>query len=393
VTLPLNQAVRVPITIAPKETGALTAHFTLTHPDVPGFAYRTLATVVVPEVLDAGGDFTVETKAEVPRPGIQSFFYRVPPGVRALKFQTSWEDREVTMSVSRPDTRAQRGEGVVGTGGRSVAQVVSDPMPGVWEVRLTDVEDTRTFDWEQAKKEEPVPPTKATLTVTALAVDVDVARSASEEAGNPGVRTQEVWITNRMSGFDGGAVSTPVASARQERLRIGDKEQLVFEVEVLPGSDALLARAFAVSDPGADLDVYLFDCTDQEEGCRAARVDGDPVGDETAMVLNPEPGAWKVVVDAPDVPSESTEFDYLDAVFNPTFGMVSTSDLPQERVRNAHWMVKTHTWIAPAVHEDGRMPYAALLVKGRAGEGTYMVNLGELGPRELQDGSGEGAGG
>jgi hypothetical protein len=392
VTLPLNQAVRVPITIAPKETGALTAHFTLTHPDVPGFAYRTLATVVVPEVLDAGGDFTVESKAEVPRPGIQSFFYRVPPGVTAVKFEASWGERAVTMAVSRPDTRAQRGE-QVSTGGRSAAQVVLDPMPGVWEVRLTDVADTRTFDWEQAKKDEPVPPTKATLTVTALSVDVGVARGGGEDVGGPGAGPEEVWITNRMAGFDGGAVSTPVASARRERLRIADKEQLVFELEVPPGSAALLARTSNVSDPGADLDVYLFNCTDVEEGCRAARVDGDPVGDETAMVLNPEAGAWKVVVDASDVPSESTEFDYLDAVFNPTFGMVSTSDLPQERARDARWLVQTHTWIAPAVHGDGRMPYAALLIQGRTGGGTYMVNLGELGPGKLQEGSEEGAGG
>jgi hypothetical protein len=99
------------------------------------------------------------------------------------------------------------------------------------------------------------------------------------------------------------------------------------------------------------------------------------------------------VVDASDVPSESTELEYLDAVFNPTFGMVGTSDIPQERARDARWMVKTHVWIAPAVHEDGRMPYAALLIQGQTGGGTYMVNLGELGPGKLQEGSEEGAGG
>ena len=389
VTLPLNQPVPVPITIAPESPGAHTAHFTLDHSSVPGYAYRTLVTVVVPEALTASGDFTVSTEAEVPRPGIQSFFYRVPPGVTALKFETSWTERAVSMSVSRPDTRSQSGERV-GAGGRSAVQVVTDPMPGIWEVRLTDVDDTRTFDWEQAKKDEPVPPTKATLTVTALATEVGLTGGMDEGEGGTRTPTREVWITNRMGKFKGGAVSTPVATARRERLTIGDKEQLLFEVEVLPGSTALLARTFGVSDPDADLDVYLFDCTNEEGECRAARVDGDPEGDETALVLNPAAGVWKIVVDASRVPSGSTEVQYLDAVFNPVYGMVSTTDLPQERARDARWMAKAQIWIAPAVHEEGRTPFTALLVQGLAGgSDPYMVGLETLEGPALSKGVGE----
>jgi hypothetical protein len=388
VTLPLNQPVAVPITIAPEAPGAHTAHFTLDHSSVPGYAYRTLVTIVVPETLTASGDFSVTTKAEVPRPGIQSFFYRVPPGVSALKFEAGWEDRAVSMSVSRPDTRSQSGERVT-AGGRSAVQVVFDPTPGVWEVRLTDIEDTRTFDWEQAKKDEPVPPTKATLTVTALATEVRVARGFSEHGAGEENPVEEVWITNRMGTFKGGAVSTPVATARRERLTIRDKEQLLFEVEVLPGSTALLARAFGATDAAADLDVYLFDCTSDEGECRAARVDGDPEGDETALVLNPSAGLWKVVVYGSSVPSGSTEVEVLDAVFNPVYGMVSTTDLPQERASGARWMAKAHTWFAPAVHGEGRRPWAALLVEGvSGGGGTHVVALEPLEALGLPEGEG-----
>lgn len=389
VTLPLNQPVPVSITIAPKTPGAHTAHFTLDHPSVPGYSYRTLVTVVVPETITASGDFSVTTKAEVPRPGIQSFFYRVPAGVTALKFEASWEDRAVTMSVSRPDTRSQSRERVTPGGGRSAIQVVTDPMPGVWEVRLTDIDDTRTFDWEQAKKEEPVPPTEATLTVTALAVEVGVARDGGETEVGAGPSTHEVWITNRMGTFKGGAVSTPVATARRDRLTLADKEQLLFEVEVLPGSTALLARAFDAADPEADLDVYLFDCTNEEGECRAARVDGDPEGDETALVLNPSAGMWKIVVDGASVPSGHTEFEYLDAVFNPAYGMVSTTDFPQERASGARWMAKAHTWLAPAVHGEGRRPWAALRVEGQTGGGgAFLVDLEGLEGAALPAGEG-----
>ena len=99
-----------------------------------------------------------------------------------------------------------------------------------------------------------------------------------------------------------------------------------------------------------------------------------------ALVLNPSAGLWKIVVDASRVPSGTTAFTYLDAVFNPTYGMVSTTDTPQERARGARWLAKAHTWLAPAVHGEGRVPLAALQIRGKAGgAGSYLVSLTEVG--------------
>jgi hypothetical protein len=378
VTLPLNQAVDVPITIAPTEHGAHTAHFTLDHADVPGYAYRTLATIVAAETLSAANEYTLKNETEVPRPGIESFFYTVPEGVSALKVDLTWEDRAVSLAVSRPDTRSAGGERI--TTARGVSQLINNPAAGVWEVRLTDVADTRTFDWEQAKQLEPVPPTPATVTVTALSAEasvmahggpVDPASSGAEGA------TYDLWITNPMATFDGGAVSTPLGSARDEMHEISDKEQHIFEVEVLPGSTGLLARAFNTSDSDADLDVYVFDCTGDE--CTPARTDADPEGDEAEYVSDPSAGLWKIIVDASSVPSGTTSYEYLDVVFNPSFGTVSVADLPQERAEGSRWMAKAHTWTAGMAHESGRTPYAALLVEGRTTQGeTFRVSLLEL---------------
>ena len=56
--------------------------------------------------------------------------------------------------------------------------------------------------------------------------------------------------------------------------------------------------------------------------------------------------------------------------------MVTTTDLPQEREKGARWMARVHTWLAPAVHEEGREPYPALMIQGRVGGGgTYIVGL------------------
>ena len=78
------------------------------------------------------------------------------------------QSARVQLAMMRPDTRTASPQHVVATttgrggGGGGGAPtnlpketyVVTDPMPGVWEIRLTDIEDTRSFDWAQAEKGE-----------------------------------------------------------------------------------------------------------------------------------------------------------------------------------------------------------------------------------------------
>ena len=374
VTLPLGEPVDFPVTVTPAGHGVHTAHLTLDHDDVAGYAHRMHAAIVAPEPLHAANGFTARNEVEVPRPGMKSLFFDVPEGVDALRVEATWGARPVTLGVFRPDTRGQRGEVV--QGGPGITQVVPNPVAGTWEVRLADIADTRAFDWEQARKDEPVPPTKATLTVSALAMDVEVVTGDAEA----GAGAHQVWLTNRMAAFEGGAVSTPAGSARRGYHRIGAREQDGYEVEVLPGSEALMVRVGAAGPGGSgdgaeavDLDVYVFDCTGDE--CRAARVDGDPAGDEIVIVRDPAPGTWKVVVDAAAVPEEGTLYAYLDVVFNAAYGTVAVIDMPQERASGARWTTTAHAWAATAAHAPGREPYLAVAVAGRAG---YRVGAGEV---------------
>lgn len=84
-------------------------------------------------------------------------------------------------------------QGLVIVGDDAVTHLIHDPMPGVWEIRLSDVADTQTFDWEQARKPDPVPPTAARLVVSTHAVEVgsagavpDVAPVDRATIGSPG---------------------------------------------------------------------------------------------------------------------------------------------------------------------------------------------------------------
>ena len=395
VTLPLEQPVDFPVTVTPAGHGVHTAHLTLDHEDVAGYAHRMHAAIVAPEPLNAANEFTAKNEVEVPRPGMKSLFFDVPEGVTALKIDVSWAERPVTLGVFRPDTRGQRGE-MVRSGGSGITQVVPSPVAGTWEVRLGDIADTRTFDWEQAKKVEPVPPTKATLTVSALAVEVEVVTGDAVVDGGAGggvgtgAGEHQVWIANRMAAFEGGAVTTAAGSARRGTHRIGAREQDVYEVEVLPGSEALMVTVEALNVRGegagtggamageaqVDLDVYVFDCTGDE--CRAARVDGDPVGDEVVTVRDPAPGMWKVVVDGAGVPAEGATYSYLDVVFNPAYGTVAVIDMPQERASGARWTTTAHGWAAMAAHAPGRAPYLGVVVEGEAGGAGYRVGVGEV---------------
>ncbi|MDP2955418.1 MAG: S8 family serine peptidase [Longimicrobiales bacterium] len=379
VTLPLNRPVPVTLAVEPPGFGVFTAHLTLSHPDVPGYAYRTTATVVASEPLNAANQYKIRKETKVPRPGMQSFFFQVPEGASALKVELGWTDRQASLTVVRPDTRQTRGDAVL-TQAKGVVHVVWNPMPGMWEVRLTDVGDTQTFDWQQAKKLEPVPPTPATLTISTLSVEMGQVWGSPGGAAPPHpVGDFEVTLANRMAEFKGGAVSTPVASARLQTLEMAEKEQKVSEVEVLPGSTALMARAFSPSDPGADVDVYVFDCT--SDPCKGAKVDADPVGDEWVTVPNPAPGKWKIVVDLNTAPSGRTTFQYLDAVLNPTYGMLTVTDVPQERAGDARWNARAHLWVAPAAHVEGRVPMPALGVEAAGpGETTFWLGLDALIP-------------
>ena len=368
VTLPLNRPVELAVTVAPEDYGVHTAHLTLHHDEVVGYAYRTLATVVVPRPLNASNEYRQEVELEVPRPGITSRFIDVPEGTRTLIVDLGWEEREAALAVSAPDTRQVRGQVIARNDGTT--HVIHDPMPGVWEIRMTDVADTRTFDWEQARKDEPVPPTPATLTVSAHAVE------ATPMADSTGVG--EVRLTNRMASFTGGVVYSAAGSARRERMELAEGEQRLFEIEVLPGTQAILVELGEVADDGTDLDLNLFDCTDEEEGCRAARVDSDPVGQERILHTDPAPGRWTVVVDAFRVPSGTTAVDYLDVTLNPAYGAVNTTDLPQERAHGDRWLARLGTWLEHGTREDGRDPFVPVVVGGTVHGTTIPISVLEV---------------
>jgi hypothetical protein len=324
---------------------------------------------------------------------MRSFFYDVPEGVTALRVDVEQSAREVAVAIVRPDTRtadAVRTAGGGGGGGfggfgggaaRRATYTVSDPMPGVWEVRLSDLADVNTFDAMQAESDEPVPPTPVTLTISAIAVDLAVAAN-----GALAQAARDVQVTGSMAPFKGAVAGLPMGAARRERPTVAQNQQLEYELDVPEGAASLLVRVGDTSDPLADLDVYVLNCTGEE--CRMAETDSDPLGDEVVTVQNPAAGKWKVIVDGAHVPAGRTAFSYLDVIFNPAFGAVNSADVAKEHKAGEPWTAVTHTWIAGGF-PAGREPFAAVRLEGELSAGTrFPLGLLELGGAEtLQQGA------
>ncbi|HJU75968.1 MAG TPA: S8 family serine peptidase, partial [Gemmatimonadaceae bacterium] len=328
VTLPLNVAVPVTVSVAPKTSGVHTALLTLDHPSLPGFEYRTQATIVAAEPLTQANGYKSEKKFDVARPGMAHLYYRVPEGASTLRIDVETTKRRVTVAITRPDARNVSGLRQPDTTGKRTYTVL-DPVPGVWEVRLQDVDDTRNFDWQQAKKTEAVPNTPVTLTVHALGADVGIASGSSLDAlggggGGEKSATVEVQLTNRLAAVPAAVMSTALGTARRDRVEMRTSQQKLYEIDVPPGSPALSVRARSATRGGNDLDLYLFDCSGKE--CVPSKADGDMVGDESLLVLNPAAGKWKVVVDAFRTDSLGTWLEYEDVVLNPAFGFVAVTD-------------------------------------------------------------------
>ena len=243
-------------------------------------------------------------------------------------------------------------------------------MPGAWDVRLTDIEDTRTFDWKASEAGTPAPPTKVRLTVSAISSGTaasalaltagdQAGQSPKQQAREPGA-TSDLTLVSRMADFTGKAGSYPLGSARIERPTIREHQQQIYDVEVPPGSAALRVALGNPSDTAADVDVYVYDCTKKE--CKNGGASADPGSDEAVTVQHPAAGKWRVVVEGASVPSGQTAYDYADIVFNQLYGMVAVTDTTAKHELDASWTVKTNEWIASV--PAGRTPYAAALLEG-----------------------------
>ncbi|EID54818.1 S8 family serine peptidase [Saccharomonospora xinjiangensis] len=362
VTLPLGQPVTFDVRVKPSKTGAHSALLRLDDRRTFGYDVQTMNVVFAPLEFAEQDGFTAKASGTVGRNQVSKVFVRVPEGTASMKVDMAAGgdagkgqvrfvrydptgipvDSTSSLACYNPDA----GGGC--PGGTATSRTLTDPMPGVWEIV---VEARRTSDAATS-------PWSLTMAVQGASVEPNPDVLPEVTLGEPVSR--EYTVTNRLGSFTGALEGVPLDSARKERPSIGEGEQQSYDVTVPAGATSLTATIGSVSDGGADLDLFVYDCTSGT--CQLADYTADGDSEESVTVANPVAGTWRVEIDAYAVPAGTTEYDYLDTYAVQGLGVVEVADEPQERATGATWTAQA-TVTANGDPGEGRLLRGVLTVR------------------------------
>ncbi|WP_329789221.1 S8 family serine peptidase [Lentzea sp. DG1S-22] len=338
VRLPLNTPVLFPVKVKAKTAGVHSAVLQLDNPETPGVDVQTLNAVFAAENFNAANKFSVTKTGTIARNQSTSLFVNVPAGTSALKVDMAAGGAEagkgqvrflrftpqgVPLDVTSSTNCYNPDAGAGCAGGTPTSRTVANPMAGVWEIV---VEARRTSDADVA-------PYSVTASVlgTSVSPNPDVIPSAA--LGTPIERSYTV--TNTQAVFNGRLAAGAVGSAKQDRPTIANLETKFFDIQVAPGSSRLTATIGNTADQGADLDLFLLNCTSGT--CVVAGQSADADSEESATVTNPAAGLWRVQVDGYAVPAGTTAYDYFDVYTSAALGTLTVSDTNADRAAGASW--------------------------------------------------------
>jgi subtilase family protein/pre-peptidase len=336
ISLPLNKPVKLIVTINAASTGAHSALLNLDDPGTTGIDYQTMNTVVAAEQFNAGNNYTVMKSGTIGRNQTTSFFYNVPAGTPAFKVDmigggTTAGTGQIRFLRFHPygvgiDSNASTScynPSAGSCAGSPTSRTTTNPQAGVWEVV---VEARRTSDTANAA---------FTLTASILGASVtpnpDIIPSAA--IGVPIARSYTA--TNLFGAFTGRMVGTTLGSAFRATPTIANLAQQTYTVNVASSSSSLRATIGGPSDPAADLDLFVFNCTSGSCVLVGQSADGD--SEESVTIANPAAGTWVVLIDGFAVPAGTTTYNYVDVFINPAFGSVSVTDANALRPAGAAW--------------------------------------------------------
>jgi hypothetical protein len=338
IALPLNSPVTLNVSVNPG-LGVHSAILNLNDPSSPGVEYQTLNTVIAPYTFSAANSYSQTITGSVGRNHALHYFFQVPAGTPAFKVDFSGPDATPGTGQARflryhpygveidsnASTSCYSPPVATCAGGTPNSRTTTNPQAGVWELT---VEARRTSD---------VDLTPFTLTASILGATVspnpDIIPSAT--IGVPIARSYT--LTNLFGAFTGRAVGTTLGSARRDTFTIANLARQQYPVVVAAGSTSLRATIGNPSDPAADLDLFVFNCT--SGSCVPAGQSADGDSEESVTIANPAAGNWLVLVDGFAVPAGTTTYDYVDVFVNPAFGSVSVTDANALRPAGSSWTV------------------------------------------------------
>jgi hypothetical protein len=312
ISLPLNTPVDATISIDPKTNGIHAAILKLVSAN-GAVVHQVMNTIVAADQLDSRNSFTITREGQVERLHSQSYFINVPAGTPALRVDVAIAQGNVMPSFTRPNgrfyyslppdqssisfTRYQN----AGTWSR----VVSNPDPGVWQIT---VENCNTLETSAKHK-------TASFQVTAALLGVGISNPA------PFYQSEsKIVFSNTHSPFLGGVATTALASAFAANSTLKNSAPVTYEIDVPSGATRVGATLIANENSGADLDLYLFDCTGKQ--CVLRDFSTGNGSAEQVAVDSPAAGKWKAMIDPFSAPTTGSVYQYKDYFLHPAFGRV-----------------------------------------------------------------------
>jgi hypothetical protein len=330
--------------------------------------------VVAADQFTSGSGYAV-TKTGTLGPGqFKTYFFFVPPGTPAFKVDMNgggpagagairflrWHPYGLAID-SNAVSNCYNGAPGGCTTGSPTSRTTANPFAGVWEVTV------------DARRNSDAVSAPFTLTASILGATVspnpDIIPSAT--IGVPVARSYT--ITNLFGPFTGRAVGGgSLGSAVRAVPSITTGVTQEYFVTVTPGSTALRAAIGSPSDPAADLDLYVDNCTSGSCVQAGSSADGD--SEESVTISNPAAGQWRVRVDGYSVPAGTTTFNYVDVFTNAAFGSISVTDANALRAAGASWAVPGSV-TAGAAPAAGRVLLGNVLVLT---DGNVLVGSGDV---------------
>lgn len=372
IALPLNKPVTLDVMVNPATAGSHAAILNLDNTSTAGVEYQTMNVVVASEQFTAANNYTLVKQGTVGRNQSLSYFFQVPAGTPAFKVDFSGPTSTAGTGQARflrfhpygvgfdsnASTACYVPQAAAGCAGDS--RTAANPQAGVWEVTV------------DARRVSDIANVPFTLTASILGASVapnpDMISSAT--VGTPVSRSYT--LTNLFGGFTGRAVGTPLGSAKRGEESIGHHEVREFPLVVTAGSTSLRATIGKTSDPAADLDLFVYNCTTGTCVLAGQQADGD--SEESVTIANPTAGNWKVVVDGYAVPAGTTKYNYVDVFANPSFGSISVTDANAPRPSGNPWTVPGSV-AANAAPAAGRVLLGNVEVRT---DGNVLVGSGDV---------------
>lgn len=365
-TRQLGSRTSLPITVHPRTAGSHSALLQLIGDDCLTPTYQMSAVVIAANPLDPAHHYRFVEHGHAEWLGKTSYFIAVPPRTAALDLRLAIEQGAVALIVHDPSgggypsaVQAMRGRHwdwpddiAIGRTQQQlrgvIRRTIEFPEPGVWEL-IVEHEGSATPELRSKRQQAAAFTLVASVTrMTLPPADVDAAMPGLSKGDRLAVA-----LHNDLAAVAVRVVGGPLSSARREILAFQRSETaIVREIVADSGTRLLGFRLAHASNPTADIDLHVFDCTSGHCDRHVSAVFRG--ADKELRVRNPRPGRWRIVIDPYELPPGTTTVEFDDELVHPKYGSAAV-DHPLVRLDQGGFAtlnVRLHPGVAP---EQGRL--------------------------------------